>query len=75
MVVNTENNMKIMGRNVPSFLVLMQVGHTFAAVDSTQCYLYKVYWNFSFYNDKTKSVKYNTKSVWNLHPAHPFSKG
>jgi len=38
MAVNSENNMKTMGRNVPRSLVLMQVGHTFAAVDSTQCY-------------------------------------
>jgi hypothetical protein len=37
-VVNSENNMKTMGRNVPSFLVLMWVGHTFATVDSTQSY-------------------------------------
>jgi branched-subunit amino acid transport protein AzlD len=43
MADNSENNMKIMGRNLPSFLVLMQVGYTFAAVDSTQCYLYKAY--------------------------------
>ena len=43
MALNSENNMKIMGRNEPRFLVLMQVGHTFAAVDSSQCYLYKVY--------------------------------
>ena len=46
MALNSENNMKIMGRNEPRFLVLMQVGHTFAAVDSTQSYLLNVYWTF-----------------------------
>jgi len=46
MAVYSENNMKIMGRDVPRFLLLMQVGHTFAAVDSTQSYLLNVYWTF-----------------------------
>jgi len=38
MAVNSENNMKTMGRNFPRSLVLMEMGHRFAAVDSTQCY-------------------------------------
>jgi hypothetical protein len=67
--VNSENNMKTIGSNVPSVLVLMQVGHTFDTVDSTQSYLHNVYWTFIFNDDKPKSVKYITKCVWNLHPA------